>query len=182
MDLLQVSLESDTYSAISCDSCRRCMRLPPLHSSPPQKSSMVRHSSHGENLSQSTTTPRTRLHPSSQKVGPPDSESNRNYVTFLPAQTMYTNAANLQQTIWLQQQLFRQALNRESTAPSTPATSTRGLPPRAPQRTPHDEPVKMEWKVRMINTFEVSIAFNGLMCVSSPYSSMFNGVTITDEL
>ncbi|KAK3868885.1 hypothetical protein Pcinc_025756 [Petrolisthes cinctipes] len=145
---LQVSLESDTYSAISCDSCRRCMRLPPLNSSLPQKSSMMGRSSHGHNPSLSTTAPRSRPHPSSQKVGPPDSESNRNYVTFLPAQTMYTNAANLQQTIWLQQQLFRQALTRESTAPSTPATSTRGLPPRAPPRTPHDEPVKMEWKVK----------------------------------
>ncbi|KAG7157590.1 PDZ domain-containing RING finger protein 4-like [Homarus americanus] len=140
---LQVSLESDTYSAISCDSCRRCMRLPPLHPSLPQKTSVRGHESdHGIN------TASHQAHSSSHKVAPPDSESNRNYVTFLPAQTMYTNAANLQQTIWLQQQLFRQALNRESTAPSTPTTSARGLPPRAPPRTPQDQPVKMEWKVK----------------------------------
>lgn len=37
-------------------------------------------------------------------------EKNCNYVTMLPARTMYTNAENLQQTIWLQQQLFQQQL------------------------------------------------------------------------
>ncbi|XP_069169840.1 LOW QUALITY PROTEIN: slo-interacting protein 1 [Procambarus clarkii] len=140
---LQVSLESDTYSAISCDSCRRCMRLPPLHASLPQKTS-----GRGPESDHVINTASHQAHSTSQKVAHPDSESNRNYVTFLPAQTMYTNAANLQQTIWLQQQLFRQALNRESTAPSTPTTSARGLPPRAPPRTPHDQPVKMEWKVK----------------------------------
>ncbi|XP_063612430.1 slo-interacting protein 1-like [Penaeus indicus] len=141
---LQVSLESDTYSAISCDSCRRCMRLPPLQHSLPQKTT------NGRGLEPDHTHPNTPQHghsqSSSQKA---ESESNRNYVTFLPAQTMYTNAANLQQTIWLQQQLFRQALHRGSTAPSTPTASHRGgLPPRAPPRTPQDEPVKMEWKVK----------------------------------
>ncbi|KAK8722144.1 hypothetical protein OTU49_012498, partial [Cherax quadricarinatus] len=141
---LQVSLESDTYSAISCDSCRRCMRLPPLHASLPQKTSGRGQES--EHIINPTTT--HQAHSTSHKPAHPDTESNRNYVTFLPAQTMYTNAANLQQTIWLQQQLFRQALNRESTAPSTPTTSARGLPPRAPPRTPHDQPVKMEWKVK----------------------------------
>lgn len=137
----QVSLESDTYSAISCDSCRRCMRLPPLQHSLPQKTT------NGRGLEPDHAHPNTPQHGhSSQKA---ESESNRNYVTFLPAQTMYTNAANLQQTIWLQQQLFRQALHRGSTAPSTPTASHRGgLPPRAPPRTPQDEPVKMEWKVK----------------------------------
>lgn len=34
----------------------------------------------------------------------------------IPADTMYTNVANLQQTMLLQQQLFRQALNRQGTS------------------------------------------------------------------
>lgn len=142
---LQVSLESDTYSAISCDSCRRCMRLPPLHASLPQKSSGAGRSQDSDHAS--TAPP---PHPPTHKPpgAPPDTESNRNYVTFLPAQTMYTNAANLQQTIWLQQQLFRQALTRDTSAPSTPTSTPRGLPPRAPPRAHHDQPVKMEWKVK----------------------------------
>ncbi len=37
-------------------------------------------------------------------------EKNCNYVTMLPTRTMYTNAENLQQTIWLQQQIFQQQL------------------------------------------------------------------------
>ena len=134
---LQVSLESDTYSAISCDSCRRCMRLPPIHPSHPFRAS-------GRN-------PEASHHSSSSnhKAHPPDCESHRNYVTFLPAQTMYTNAANLQQTIWLQQQLFRQALHKGSnTTPSTPTAPSSALPPKVPPKE-SDQPVKMEWKVRL---------------------------------
>lgn len=42
-------------------------------------------------------------------------EKNCNYVTMLPTRTMYTNAENLQQTIWLQQQLFqRQLMQKQS--------------------------------------------------------------------
>jgi hypothetical protein len=44
-------------------------------------------------------------------------EKNYNYVTMLPAtRTMYTNAENLQQTIWLQQQLFQQQLLQKQQA------------------------------------------------------------------
>ena len=44
-------------------------------------------------------------------------EKNCNYVTMLPAtRTMYTNAENLQQTIWLQQQLFQQQLIQKQQA------------------------------------------------------------------
>ncbi|XP_064102899.1 E3 ubiquitin-protein ligase PDZRN3-like isoform X2 [Macrobrachium nipponense] len=135
---LQVSLESDTYSAISCDSCRRCMRLPPIHAA-----HAFRASGHS---------PETSHHNSSSnhKASQPDCESHRNYVTFLPAQTMYTNAANLQQTIWLQQQLFRQALHKGSnTAPTTPTGPTSGLPPKVPPKPSSDQPVKMEWKVKI---------------------------------
>jgi ligand of Numb protein X 3/4 len=42
----------------------------------------------------------------------------------LPADTMYTNVANLQQTMMLQQQLFKQALNRKNL--TTRETSTTG--------------------------------------------------------
>ena len=50
----------------------------------------------------------------SERDGKPNSEKNRNYVTMmLPTRTMYTNAENLQQTIWLQQQLFQQQLQAQ---------------------------------------------------------------------
>ena len=111
-------------------------------------------------------------------------EGNRNYVTFLPAQTMYTNPANLQQTIWLQQQLFRQALNRNrggsgvgGTAstpnPSTPATSrprgissNRGSSTLSSRPTNLDEPIQMEWKVwfllflLLLSSLQIIILFN----------------------
>ncbi|KAL6255030.1 hypothetical protein P5V15_013363 [Pogonomyrmex californicus] len=48
-------------------------------------------------------------------------------VNTLPADTMYTNVANLQQTMMLQQQLFKQALNRKTltTSRETSASGTR---------------------------------------------------------
>ncbi|XP_068242462.1 slo-interacting protein 1 [Palaemon carinicauda] len=135
---LQVSLESDTYSAISCDSCRRCMRLPPIHAV-----HAFRASGHNPEASHHNSS-------SNHKATQPDCESHRNYVTFLPAQTMYTNAANLQQTIWLQQQLFRQALHKgNSTTPTTPTGLSSGLPPKVPPKPSSDQPVKMEWKVKI---------------------------------
>ncbi|XP_012280813.1 PDZ domain-containing protein 4 [Orussus abietinus] len=42
--------------------------------------------------------------------------------TTLPADTMYTNVANLQQTMLLQQQLFKQALNRRNVTTREPGT------------------------------------------------------------
>lgn len=43
-----------------------------------------------------------------------DGTTNVTGSTTLPADTMYTNVANLQQTMMLQQQLFKQALNRKN--------------------------------------------------------------------
>jgi hypothetical protein len=62
--------QQDTpYSAISCENCRQCIRLPPLGS--PSK--------------------KNKQHPQQQQQQ-----------QEVP-NTMYTNAANLQRTIWLQQ-------------------------------------------------------------------------------
>jgi len=56
--------QQDPYSAISCENCRQCIRLPPL--------------------------------------GSPTKKNKQQAEKQVP-NTMYTNAANLQRTIWLQQ-------------------------------------------------------------------------------
>ncbi|XP_037069960.1 LOW QUALITY PROTEIN: PDZ domain-containing RING finger protein 4-like [Pollicipes pollicipes] len=84
---LQVSLDSDTYSEVSCKNCRKCMRLPPLQQTPTKNKNVVN---------------------SFNAV-----EKNRNYVTFMPYQTHYTNAANLEETMQQQQrQLYQQIMRR----------------------------------------------------------------------
>lgn len=55
------------------------------------------------------------------------SEKNRNYVTMLPTRTMYTNAENLQQTIWLQQQLFQQQLQAQQHQQQQSSVNKRNL-------------------------------------------------------
>ncbi|CAL4066183.1 unnamed protein product, partial [Meganyctiphanes norvegica] len=142
---LQVSLESDTYSAISCDSCRRCMRLPPLSPNIQiQKPSQSRNRTRDRPMN---VPQQNQQHHNGPKIPATDLKNNSNYVTFLPAQTMYTNAANLHQTIWLQQQLFRQALTRGgSSAPSTPVIEKRNGSSRSSRS--GDEKVQMEWKVK----------------------------------
>lgn len=46
----------------------------------------------------------------------PHGQKKQTLPTHIPADTMYTNVANLQQTMLLQQQLFRQAMCRQSSS------------------------------------------------------------------
>ncbi|CAB3363359.1 Hypothetical predicted protein [Cloeon dipterum] len=83
-------------NAISCESCRQCMGLPPL-----------------------------------------DSPSAADRAKKQVPNTMYTNAANLQRTIQLQQEMFRQALSTKNkqTSPKCPTTPTKSqLQPAPPPR------------------------------------------------
>jgi len=96
---LQVSLDSDTYSEVSCKNCRKCMRLPPLQAPTPTKN---------KNIINSVNTV----------------EKNRNYVTFLPYQTHYTNAANLEETMHRQQRQLYQQVLRRGQSPRTPPAGT----------------------------------------------------------
>ncbi|KAF4532797.1 hypothetical protein B566_EDAN002647 [Ephemera danica] len=113
---MQVNLDSDTYSVISCESCRRCMRLPPLSS---------------DHAPSPTTSPKKPYREQTTPKQQNDTEKNLNYVTMIPSDTMYTNAANLQQTIWLQQQLFRQALTKQHSKTS-PSSTVSPKSPNAP--------------------------------------------------
>ncbi|XP_043238036.1 E3 ubiquitin-protein ligase PDZRN3-B-like isoform X2 [Amphibalanus amphitrite] len=102
---LQVSLDSDTYSEVSCKNCRKCMRLPPLQQTPTKN----------KNVINSVNTV----------------EKNKNYVTFLPYQTHYTNAENLQETIQRQQRQLYQQIMRKSQRSSQPCSPSQpvGRPP-----------------------------------------------------
>ncbi|XP_076177179.1 SLo interacting protein 1 isoform X2 [Ptiloglossa arizonensis] len=53
----------------------------------------------------------------------------------LPADTMYTNMANLQQTMMLQQQLFKQALNRRNLTTATTTTTNTTIAAPGPRET-----------------------------------------------
>lgn len=109
----QSYFDSETCTGLPCESCRPCLHN--NHTTEPQRTK--------------------RQTPQLGEVGkrkllnrPKDSDNNRptrndmmerncNYVTMLPAtRTMYTNAENLQQTIWLQQQLFQQQLLQKQQA------------------------------------------------------------------
>ncbi|XP_076619426.1 SLo interacting protein 1 isoform X1 [Colletes latitarsis] len=57
-----------------------------------------------------------------------DRDATNATTAVLPADTMYTNMANLQQTMLLQQQLFKQALNRRNLTTSTTATIAAASP------------------------------------------------------
>lgn len=73
-----------------------------------------------------TTTSKTKKSKSSNKISSPSSPTTRP-TTINPlhiiSDTMYTNVANLQQTMLLQQQLFRQALGQNFDITSKPTTS-----------------------------------------------------------
>ena len=87
---LQANLDTDGCSVFSCESCRQCAQPPSALDNRTQKKNR-------------TVSSKDRKR----------TEKNRNYVTMLPTRTMYTNAENLQQTIWLQQQLFQQQLAQQ---------------------------------------------------------------------
>jgi len=102
---LQANLDTDGCSAFSCDSCRQCL----CNSSPSterQRRSNKRPSAFPSALNEPQQGRSSNRNPRNEQK----SERNRNYVTMLPTRTMYTNAENLQQTIWLQQQLFEQQM------------------------------------------------------------------------
>lgn len=86
----------------------------------------------------------------------------RNYVSFLPPQTMYTDAANLGQTIWLQQQqLYQQRQAARSTQKSPEENSGRGekhssSKSRSKQ---NKNSVEMEWKVRKLMDEEQNFVY-----------------------
>ncbi|XP_022240352.1 E3 ubiquitin-protein ligase PDZRN3-like isoform X2 [Limulus polyphemus] len=160
--------ESDVASIFSCDSCRQCCRTV-LQSDreslqkcdSPKPPSTLSRSGNRRMVSKVT--------PSGQRPLPKHIEhieKNQNYVTFYPSTTMYTNEQNLQHTILLQQQLFRQALaqkqqkKKDILDPRCPL----GSKPQASMSTnsylsslcknmtlstvKEDEEVKMEWKVK----------------------------------
>ncbi|GIY92438.1 PDZ domain-containing RING finger protein 4 [Caerostris extrusa] len=182
--------ESDVASVVSCDTCRYCQvlvhqkslsrisdRYLPSFESPSQQ----QYPWHGVSKGMSRTTSSdpfvadaSKLPQKSASVAGRDFvdrqvERNKNYVTFYPCATMYTNQENLQHTIWLQQQLFRQALahkhyKKSSTIPTCappnlkqwnqkyPSSSLDSLPPSvAPSalKSPvTEDETKMEWKVK----------------------------------
>ncbi|GFY54388.1 PDZ domain-containing protein 4 [Trichonephila inaurata madagascariensis] len=117
--------ESDVASVVSCDTCRYCQVLVHqkslsdqsaryLPSNPQQQFPWYR------GMNRTTSSDPLVAEPSKLPIKPASIagrdfidrqvERNKNYVTFYPCATMYTNQENLQHTIWLQQQLFRQAL------------------------------------------------------------------------
>ncbi|XP_023227429.1 E3 ubiquitin-protein ligase PDZRN3-like isoform X1 [Centruroides sculpturatus] len=125
--------ESDVASIFSCDSCRKCCRA------------LFQY----EETSQKET---TKTKKNNEEIRD-ESSRKRKCATVYPCTTMYTNQDNLQHTIWLQQQLFRQALvqqqskqkklpncgsKRESIASKVGGLST----------VKEDEEMKMEWKVK----------------------------------
>lgn len=125
--------ESDVASIFSCDSCRKCCRALFQYEETSQKES-------------------TKPKKNNEDVRD-ESSRKRKCATVYPCTTMYTNQDNLQHTIWLQQQLFRQALvqqqtkqkklpncgnRRESIAAKVGGLST----------VKEDEEMKMEWKVK----------------------------------
>ncbi|XP_042897263.1 E3 ubiquitin-protein ligase PDZRN3-B isoform X2 [Parasteatoda tepidariorum] len=124
--------ESDVASIVSCDTCRYCQVLvhqkrtaeqndrgvPSFEYSQPQQQFQWYGAQRG--MSRTTSSDPFVTEPSKLPAKPASVagrdfidrqvERNKNYVTFYPCATMYTNQENLQHTIWLQQQLFRQAL------------------------------------------------------------------------
>ncbi|XP_022252685.1 E3 ubiquitin-protein ligase PDZRN3-like isoform X1 [Limulus polyphemus] len=138
---------SDVSSVVSCDSCRNCCQ-----------------SSAQESGSEWVT---SRCSPGFIAIASrwpfPHPQNLQNYVSIYPCTTMYTNKQNLQHTIWLQQQLFRQALAQKHYqqrcskqnilwAPLSPMSSRplHSCPNKsnALSSAIGDEDVKMEWKVK----------------------------------
>ncbi|XP_055927036.1 E3 ubiquitin-protein ligase PDZRN3-like [Argiope bruennichi] len=129
--------ESDVASVVSCDTCRYCQVLvnqkslsrisdqstryiPTFEYNNPQPQQQFQWQGTSRGMSRTTSSDPFVAEPSKLPVKPASVagrdfvdrqvERNKNYVTFYPCATMYTNQENLQHTIWLQQQLFRQAL------------------------------------------------------------------------
>ncbi|GFU39609.1 e3 ubiquitin-protein ligase PDZRN3 [Nephila pilipes] len=129
--------ESDVASVVSCDTCRYCQvlvhqkslsrisdqstrYLPNFEYSNPQLQQQFQWYNPSRGMNRTTSSDPFVAEPSKLPVKPASVagrdfidrqvERNKNYVTFYPCATMYTNQENLQHTIWLQQQLFRQAL------------------------------------------------------------------------
>lgn len=172
--------ESDVASVVSCDTCRYCQVLvhqkslsrtseqstryiPNFEYSHPRQQFQWYGNSKG--MSRTTSSDPFVAEPTKLAAKPASVsgrdfidrqvERNKNYVTFYPCATMYTNQENLQHTIWLQQQLFRQALahkhyKKASTIPTCapanlkqwnqkyPSSSLDNLPPsKGTVQTPH---------------------------------------------
>ncbi|XP_076343763.1 PDZ domain-containing RING finger protein 4-like isoform X4 [Tachypleus tridentatus] len=138
---------SDISSVVSCDSCRQWCQ------SCGQES--------GSGCDTSRCSP--DLTAIDSRWPSPHPQVLKNYVSIHPCTTMYTNEQNLQHTIWLQQQLFRQALAQKQYQqqcsqqnilwePLSPISS-RPLPS-CPNKAnvlgsvTGDEEVKLEWKVK----------------------------------
>jgi hypothetical protein len=109
--------ESDVASIWSCESCRRCCR-----NFLESRETILQQNRYKPNNSDSSfgiTARNNSLSPNMRRMkcdtfDSNNRESNRNYVTLYPCSTtMYTNEANLQHTIWLQQQLFRESLAKK---------------------------------------------------------------------
>ncbi|XP_054709260.1 E3 ubiquitin-protein ligase PDZRN3-like [Uloborus diversus] len=129
--------ESDVASVVSCDTCRYCQvlvhqksisrtseqetrYLPNFEYTNPQPQQKFQWYGASRPMNRTTSSDPFVTEPSKMPLKAASVtgrdfvdrqiEKNKNYVTFYPCATMYTNQENLQHTIWLQQQLFRQAL------------------------------------------------------------------------
>lgn len=117
--------ESDVASIWSCESCRRCCRTF-LES----RETIFENNRNTESSHSITAKKLSARKLKCDTFG----ESNRNYVTFYPCSTtMYTNEANLQHTIWLQQQLFRESLAKKQFNPNHRPNGSSSLPSHKPQ-------------------------------------------------
>jgi ligand of Numb protein X 3/4 len=106
--------------------------------------------------------------PSSRRCLQPSQQSQQPQSSVLTADTMYTNVANLHQTMQLQQQLFKQAMNKRKSstgrsrgqigfqAPSlsqyqfvaSHQINNQSAIEQQPRAQEHSEQVQMEWKVK----------------------------------
>lgn len=68
------------------------------------------------------------------------------YASLYP--TMYTNPANLQHTMWLQQNLFREALARRDSRGAQSKSSSSSKKDHQPAATTDDADLKSQWKIK----------------------------------
>lgn len=141
--------ESDLASVFSCESCEACCRtlIESRNAAVAMKNIFLQNRRNGsvspetastDGMNGGTGVVNCSLSANVRKLKPKDSpensprktlpngqsEKDRTCINFYPCSpTMYTNEANLQHTIWLQQQLLRQALSQQQQKSASPKTS-----------------------------------------------------------
>ncbi|CAH0562515.1 unnamed protein product, partial [Brassicogethes aeneus] len=114
--------------ACSQDSKQKDIYRSTLILCPPEKEDPVKDQASECDACKRQTSSKTKKSKSNTKLASPSSPTTRSGVSHILSDTMYTNVANLQQTMLLQQQLFRQALvqqqgNEVAAKPTTSFTS-----------------------------------------------------------